>query len=83
MPRDPIVPLPPEKPQTAETNTYKPLENSSFDGAKVGDKVVHAKFGEGVIVAISGGLAVVDFGNGRTKRFEYPNGFIKGFLTLK
>jgi len=83
LPRDPIVPLPPEKPQTAETNTYKPLENSSFDGAKVGDKVVHAKFGEGVIVAISGGLAVVDFGNGRTKRFEYPNGFIKGFLTLK
>ena len=85
-PREPIVPSPavaqPHQTQSI-SNTVPPLEIADFPGAKAGDTVVHEKFGEGKVLSFENDLVVIDFGNGHTKRFEYPNGFIKGFLKLK
>ncbi len=48
-------------------------------GAVVGSAVVHAKFGTGKVVELSGGYVTVSFGQGE-KRFLFPNAFESGFL---
>ncbi len=48
--------------------------------ARVGDRVNHKSFGQGVIKSISGGYMSVKFGN-EEKSFQYPGAFEKGFLS--
>lgn len=46
---------------------------------RVGSKVTHKAFGEGLVLKIKDGLITVDF-NGAEKRFQFPTAFQNGFL---
>ena len=49
---------------------------------RVGEKVIHGKFGEGTITAMKDGKITVDFEAG-SKIFQYPQSFEKGFLKVR
>lgn len=44
-----------------------------------GDKVMHKTFGEGVVMAVTGGDIIVKF-SGKESRFHYPDAFEKGYF---
>jgi len=50
-----------------------------FSGVKVGDHVIHNKFGDGIIIRIEHDLILVSFGKAE-KRFQFPQAFENGFL---
>ena len=75
--RPSYVPPAPDKPQT------KPEIQVDLSKVKVGVKVTHKAFGEGVVKSIDGALISVTFGGKyKTKKFQFPGAFENGFLKI-
>lgn len=53
-----------------------------YSSVKVGSKLIHKVFGEGVVVEIKGDLMTVSFGKAE-KKFRYPGAIVNGFFTLQ
>lgn len=52
------------------TKSEKPLERKDIGNVEPGDKVDHAKFGEGTVVEIKGDILTISFENGGIKRMR-------------
>jgi DNA or RNA helicases of superfamily II len=56
-------------------------EKMDLSGVKVGAKVMHKSFGDGVIKKFENDLIEISFGSA-VKRFQFPQGFENGFLEV-
>ena len=64
--------------------TPEPIQKPTIDysGVKVGSKILHKAFGEGVVKDIENGFMTVSFGKAE-KRFQYPESIVNGFFELR
>lgn len=69
-------------------HTQQPMQDKKvaepivdYSRVKVGMKLIHKKFGKGVVVSISGDMITVSF-NGAEKKFMFPDAFENGFLQI-
>ncbi|MBR2360279.1 MAG: GIY-YIG nuclease family protein [Bacteroidaceae bacterium] len=76
-PTTPASPTPPSKPAQTEDDLKELLDTLS-----TGSKVLHKKFGKGIIVNMNEKFIHVKFSLGE-KKFVYPNAFLDGFLEVE
>ena len=63
-----------------ETDLEVPEEEETLGTIKVGDKVTHKSFGEGVVTGFDGIFMFCLFSRGTEKKFIYPDCFEKGYF---
>ena len=63
-----------------ETEQDEELIEEDTSEVKVGDKVTHKSFGEGVVTAFDGIFMFCQFSRGTEKKFIYPDCFEKGYF---
>ena len=63
-----------------ETEQDEELIEEDTLEVKVGDKVTHKSFGEGVVTAFDGIFMFCQFSRGTEKKFIYPDCFEKGYF---
>ena len=68
-------------PPAVEERKQKPKTKTDVSKVKAGTLVKHKGYGVGRVKGIDRGIVVVTF-NGADKKFQYPEGFYDGFLSL-